>query len=100
MLPQIKKNISSFILSEKGSMPHQSILSIGAFLAGAAIGSIVAAKDSSAQHANGVAFTNSDSQITAMHQHHQSGSSTTSTTSGTTASHSSGYPYHNSGFQS
>jgi len=87
VIPIIHRRISSFILSEKGSMPHQSILSLGTFLTGAVIGGILASKHAVAQHVNGVGFANADSQITVTHQHHQSGSPTTS---GTTAQHISG----------
>ncbi len=41
-LPKIKKRISDFLLNEEGRISKQSLVSMGAFLSGAALGSLMA----------------------------------------------------------
>jgi len=52
-LPKIKKRISDFLINEEGRMSKQSLISMGAFLGGAALGSVLASKSTEAQHSSG-----------------------------------------------
>jgi len=96
MLPKLKKSLTSFLLSEEGRIPKQSLLSIGSFMSAAVIGGVLASKQAAAAHVNNIHFTVSSGEITAEHGHHQSHGShsshsshsnaaTTATTSATTS---------------
>ena len=53
-LPKIKKRISNFILNEEGKISKQSLISLGAFLGGSAVGSILFGERADAQqHTSG-----------------------------------------------
>ena len=51
-IPQVKKRIATYIRSEEGKISKQSLISVGAFMGGAAIASILAAKEAAAGHHN------------------------------------------------
>jgi hypothetical protein len=44
-MPQVRKRISNFLSGEEGKISKQSLITMGAFLSGAAIGSMVAMHD-------------------------------------------------------
>jgi len=52
-IPKIKKRISSFIFNEEGKISKQSLISLGAFLGGSALGSILFGERANAQHTSG-----------------------------------------------
>ena len=81
MLPKIKKKISSFLLSEEGRIPKQSLLSFGSILSAAVIGGILATKEAAAAHTNDISVTYSSPTATGTHLHSYTPCSTTGTTS-------------------
>jgi hypothetical protein len=55
-LPRVKKRISDFIFKEEGRISKQSLVSMGAFLGGAAIGMIGSSKEVHAQFGDPIAI--------------------------------------------
>jgi hypothetical protein len=90
-IPKIKKKISSYLLSEEGKISKQALLTMGAFLGGAAIGTLIGSEDvaaagpcksgsdctiettcSVAAHCNHISLSYSGGTATAAHTHHAS----------------------------
>lgn len=49
-IPKVKKKVSAFIRSEEGRISKQSLMAVGAFLGGAALAGVLAAKEVAAGH--------------------------------------------------
>ena len=79
-LPELKKKVTSYLLSEEGKISKQSLMALGAFLGGAAISSILMAdsvnahSSSQTDHDNSLKFTYSanDKAAIGKHNHHSS----------------------------
>ncbi|MFH1641597.1 MAG: hypothetical protein ABIC04_01725 [Nanoarchaeota archaeon] len=92
-IPKIKKKISNYLLSEEGKISKQALLTMGAFLGGAALGGILSSQEShainydndpsngcndltiptsSAVHCNSLTLSYSAGTATATHAHHAS----------------------------
>jgi len=76
-IPKIKKKLSNYLMSEEGKISKQALLTTGAFLAGATLGTISAVQEVEAgtTHANSLALSYSGGTATATHSHHASHSS-------------------------
>ena len=72
MFPKLKKKITSFLLSEEGKIPKHTFLSLGSFMSAAVIGSAIASKDTTANHANTLSIGYASPTATATHTHHAS----------------------------
>lgn len=85
-MPEIKKKISSFLLSEEGKIAKSSLLKGGALLAVIALGPVISSQGASAAHGNSLSlnYNAGSGTATAQHSHHASHSS-----HGSHASHSS-----------
>ncbi|HLD87392.1 MAG TPA: tail fiber domain-containing protein [Candidatus Nanoarchaeia archaeon] len=86
--PKLKKNLSSFLKEEGGTISKQSIISIGAFVGAVVASGLFSTKDA---EAGAITLTSSEdgvnAQVTASHSHHASHSSHSS--HGSHSSHSS-----------
>lgn len=72
-LPKLKKKISNYLLSEEGKISKQALLTMGAFLGGAALGSVHSIPEAgAASHDNSLELSYSGGAATASHYHHSS----------------------------
>lgn len=93
-IPQIKKTISSFLLSEEGKITKQSILSMGLFLGSVAITTALTSDDAAGWHGSHSSHTSHTSHSSHnQHQNDLGGSfdSGTHTVSGTHDHHINNY---------
>lgn len=69
-IPEIRKKITSFLLSEEGKISKQSLLSLGSFLSAVVIGGVLATKQAAAQHTNVLDVGYSGGVATGTHSHY------------------------------
>jgi hypothetical protein len=103
MIPTIKSKITSFVLSEKGKISKQSLISLGSFMSAAVIGGILMSREGAANHTNSISTGYTSPNAWGEHSHHAShvshsshGSHASHTSHGSHGSHSS-HSSHGSG---
>lgn len=76
-IPKLKKKMSNYLLSEEGKISKQSLLAMGTFLGGAAIGLSLSAEEISAgtSHGNDLSISYDSEVAYSTHAHHASHSS-------------------------
>lgn len=76
MFPEIKKNITSFLMGEEGKISKQALLSGGAFLGTGILSAVLLAGNVSADHSNTLTLDYATDTAQASHAHHSSAAHT------------------------
>ena len=72
MFPKLKKKIKSFLVSEDGKVPKQSLLSLGSFMSAAVISGVLVKADNYPCHSNSIDLEVDNGDISGSHNHHAS----------------------------